>query len=130
MTRPRGTDRPFSAPVLRFDLADALRRLKSEESWASRPRNAVTLAKEGGLRVVLVGLHKDATIEAHRADGPISIHLLHGRIQITVGGEELDLAPGQVVTMRAGLEHALRADEESAFLLTIGGNLAHPATAD
>ena len=119
MTRPRGTERPQSGPVLKLDLPEALRRLKAEEAWRTRPRNAVTLLKEGGLRVVLVGLHEGAAIEPHRAEGPTSIHLLSGAVRVTAGEEEFDLAPGQVLAMDAGVRHALQAGEESAFLLTI-----------
>jgi len=127
MTRPRGSERPVSAPFLKIDLDEALKRLKSEEAWKARPRNAVTLLKDQGLTALLVGLHKDATIERHRADGPISVHLLSGALRVTAGDESLTLEPGQVVTMEAGLEHDVHAGEESAFLLTIGGASAHPA---
>jgi quercetin dioxygenase-like cupin family protein len=129
MTRTRGTERPIRGPVLRLDLSDALRALKGEDAWKTGPRNAVTLVKEGGLRVVLVALRKGATLEPHRAEGPISIHLLSGAVQLTAAGQELGLAPGQLVTMEAGIEHALKAGEESAFLLTMGGTLGHPASA-
>lgn len=126
MTRPRGSERPVSAPFLRIDLKEAFERLKGEEAWNTRPRNAVTLFKDKGLRALLVGLHRGATIERHRADGPISIHLLSGRMRVTAGDQGLALEPGQLVTMEAGLEHDVQASEESAFLLTIGGASAHP----
>jgi quercetin dioxygenase-like cupin family protein len=110
-----------SAPFLKFDLDEALGELKSEEAWRTRPRNAVTLLNDEGMRVVLVGLHADASIESHRAEGPISIQVVAGALHVTAGGESLALGPGQVVTMQAGVEHDVHAAEESAFLLTIGG---------
>jgi len=125
--RTRGSERPVSAPFLKIDLAEAFRDLKREEAWDARPRNAVTLLKEHGMTALLVGLHKDATIERHRAEGPISVHLLSGAMRLTAAGESLTLEPGQVVTMQAGVEHEIRASEESAFLLTIGGASAHTA---
>jgi quercetin dioxygenase-like cupin family protein len=118
--RTRGSERSIGEPVLKVDLAEALRALKAEEAWRTRPRSAVTLVKEQGFRVVLVGLHRGAAIDAHRAEGPISIHLLEGSVRVAVKGEEIALSPGQVLALGAGLEHALHADEESAFLLTIG----------
>lgn len=127
MTRPRGSARPLSAPFLKIDLTEAFGKLKSEEAWNARSRNAVTLLKDQGLKALLVGLHKDATIERHRAEGPISVHLLSGALRVTAGDETLTLEPGQVVTMQAGLEHEVHASEESALLLTIGGSSAHPA---
>jgi len=127
-TRPRGSERPISGASMKIDLAEALERLKSEDAWRTRPRNAVTLLKGEGMRMLLVGLHKGAAIQAHRADGPISVHLLGGSIRPTVGGERLALEPGQVVAIEADLEHDLCADEESAFLLTMGGKSPHPAS--
>ena len=71
------------------------------------------------MRVVLVGIHKGASIEPHKAEGPISVHLLEGAIRMTVAGESVALGPGQVLTLWAGVEHDVHADEESAFLLTM-----------
>ena len=116
----------MSAPFQKIDLNEAFDKLKNEETWNARPRNAVTLFKGEGLRALLVGLHKDATIESHRADDPVSVHLLSGALHLTAGGENLTLEPGQVVTMEAGLEHDIHASKESAFLLTIAGASAHP----
>jgi quercetin dioxygenase-like cupin family protein len=119
--RTRGSERSIEQPIVKFDLKEALRALKGEDAWRARPRNAVTLVKEDRLRVVLVGLHQGTNVDPHRAEEPISIHLLEGAVRATVAGEEIDLAPGQVLALRAGIEHALYAAQESAFLLTIGG---------
>jgi quercetin dioxygenase-like cupin family protein len=119
MTRPRATERPANAPHLRFDLAEAFAQLKREPAWSSHQRSAVTLLKDAGMRVVLVGIHKGAAIEPHKAEGPISVHLLSGAIRVTVAGEGVALRPGQVLTLWAGIEHDVHADEESAFLLTM-----------
>jgi len=116
-----------NAPFLKIDLREALAKLQGEGAWSARPRNAVTLLKDQGLRAILVGLHEDGTIERHRADGPISVHLLSGALRVTAGGESLTLVPGQILTMEAGLEHDVHASEESAFLLTIGSAVAHPS---
>jgi quercetin dioxygenase-like cupin family protein len=43
-------------------------------------RNAITVFKTNGLRIVLMALHKDAEMTEHSADGPISIQMLEGRI--------------------------------------------------
>lgn len=120
MTRPRGSERGVDAPFLKIDLGAAFDTLKSEEAWSARPRNSATLFKYPGLRGVLVGLHKGATIEKHRAEGPTSVHLLSGALSMTVGGESIALEPGQMLAMEPGLEHSVHASEESAFLLTIG----------
>jgi len=119
MTRPRATERPANAPRLKFDLPEEIAKLKSEPAWTAHPRSAVTLLKDAGMRVVLVGIHKGASIEPHKAEGPISVHLLEGAIRMTAAGETVPLGPGQVLTLWAGIEHGVHADEESAFLLTM-----------
>jgi quercetin dioxygenase-like cupin family protein len=119
MTRPRATERPANAPHLKFDLAEAFAQLKREPAWTTHPRSAVTLLKDAGMRVVLVGLRKGAVIEPHKAEGPISVHVLCGAIRMTAGSENVALLPGQVLTLQKGLEHDVHADEESAFLLTM-----------
>lgn len=121
MTRPRATERPASGPRLKFDLAEEIAKLKQEPAWATHPRNAATLLKDAGMRVLLVVIHEGAAIEPHKAEGPISVHLLTGAIRMTAGGEKVALRPGQILTLEAGLEHDVKADEESAFLLTMGG---------
>jgi quercetin dioxygenase-like cupin family protein len=127
MTRPRGTERRAGAPFLKIDLAEAFDRLKGEEAWKARPRNAVTLVKDEGLTAILVGLRKDATIDRHRANGPITIHVLGGALRLSIGGGTVALGPGQVLSLKANVEHDVRADEESAFLLTMGSEPSHPA---
>ena len=37
------------------------------------------------------------------------------------------LTAGQVLTMRSGLTHAVRAQNEAAFLLTLASEATHPA---
>jgi hypothetical protein len=41
--------------------------------------------------------------------------------------DEHTLTPGQVITMRSGLTHAVRAQNEAAFLLTLASEASHPA---
>lgn len=119
MTRPRASERPANAPHLKLDLAEAFAKLKVEPAWREHPRSAVTLLKTPGMRVVLIGLHKDAAIEPHSAEGPISVHLLSGAIRMRAGSETVALTPGQLLTLGPGIEHDVHADDESAFLLTM-----------
>jgi hypothetical protein len=47
-----------------------------------------------------------------------------------VGDDECVLGVGQLLTLRPGLRHAVRAQEESAFLLTLASDAIHPAGQD
>lgn len=110
-----------------FNLAALLADMKQEPTWRTSRRNAVTLLKQPGLRVVLVALQADSEIAAHQTNSAVSIQLLEGRVAVRVGDDEHVLSAGQLLTLKPGLEHALHASAESAFLLTVAGEVTHPA---
>lgn len=120
-------ERSLDRPTMRFDLPALLADLKQEPTWRTARRNAVTLLKQPGLRIVLVALQGEAELASHRTDSPITVQVLEGRIAIRVGVDEFVLGAGALLTLRAGLEHAVRAQSESAFLLTLASDGAHPA---
>ncbi len=111
-----------------FDLPAILAEIKEEPTWHSSKRNAVTLLKQPGWRVVLIALQAGTEIASHRTNSAVSLHALEGLLMVQVVGEKtFTLAAGQLVTVSPGLEHALQAPVESAFLLTIAGDATHPA---
>ena len=114
------TERPLDAPLLTFDLAALLVQIKDEDPWQQGRRNAMTLHKGPGLQVVLIAMHANTTIPSHRADGPISVQALEGRLTFRTEAHAVPLSPGQLLTLHAGMPHAVEAIEESAFLLTMG----------
>ena len=57
-------------PDLHVRLAEHLEQLKREPTWRERGRNAITLTKEPGLRLVLMVLGKGTKISEHQAAGP------------------------------------------------------------
>ena len=63
-------DRPVEVPLLHLRLSEQLERLKQEPTWRTRGRNAITLTKEPGLRLVLMLLGKGTKISEHQAAGP------------------------------------------------------------
>jgi quercetin dioxygenase-like cupin family protein len=83
-------------------------------------RRAETLIKTEGLRVVLVTMRSGITLHEHVAPGPITIHALRGRFTAAFEGEKRELGPGDVLSLAAGVRHAVEALAEGAFLLTIG----------
>jgi quercetin dioxygenase-like cupin family protein len=123
----RGKERSMDRPVMTFDLPAILADMKQEPTWQTARRNAVTLLKQPGLRVVLVGLQGGAALASHQTDSPVTVQALEGRIAVRVGADEFVLSAGQLLTLRPGLEHTVRAQAESAFLLTLASEAAHPA---
>ena len=120
-------ERSLNRQVMTFDLAAVLGNMKQEPTWRTARRNAMTLVKQPVFRVVLVALQAGAEIGAHETEGPVTVQALAGRLAIGVGAEEIVLAAGQLLVLQPGLRHTLRAQDESAFLLTLAAESVHPA---
>ena len=109
---------PMAAPYLEFDLARELHELHREAGWESG-RNAKTLVKYDGLRVVLIALKAHSKIPQHQAEGQVSIHTVAGHIQVRAQGRTFELRSGGLLALDQGLPHDVEAIEESALLLTL-----------
>ena len=120
------TERPLDAPLLTFDMAALVAQLKREEAWHTGARNAMTLHKGPGLRIVLIVMHANTTIPSHHADGPISVQVLEGGLTFRAAAHVVTLRAGQLLTLSAGIPHVVEAQEESAFLLTLGSAVLSP----
>lgn len=114
-TRP---DRPAKSPLSEFRLSAEIDRLKGEAAWSSGTRNAITLAK-GPLSIVLVVLKPGATLEEHRARGPMTLQVLSGSLRFRSAGTVREAEAGQLVVLESVLVHEVQALTESALLLTL-----------
>jgi quercetin dioxygenase-like cupin family protein len=122
-------ERPLDRPTMTFDVPAILADLKREATWQTSNRNAVTLLKQPGFRLVLVALQAEAALAPHRTDSAVSIHVLEGKLTVDVGADRYVLAAGRLLTLHPGLDHAVRASTAAAFLLTLAGEALHPAEA-
>lgn len=86
---------------------------------ASALPRSTTLVRENGLRCILLHLKPGENIPEHQARGPISVHCLGGEVQFSAGEERTDLRAGLLITLKAGLPHALTAREDSLLLVTL-----------
>jgi quercetin dioxygenase-like cupin family protein len=114
-------DRPVEVPLLHLRLAEQVERLKEESTWRSRGRNAITLTKEPGLRLVLVVLSERTEISEHQAAGPLTLHVLSGSVIFRAGDRADTVAAGGLVVLAAAIDHEVYAVEESVVLLTLAG---------
>ena len=107
--------------VIRHDIATELKKLEEAPSWQRESgRSAETLVKYEEFRIILVRMKPGSYMSHHRAEGPISIHALQGKIRVHLPDDRMeDLKQGDLLTLDRGLEHDVEALEESAFLLTI-----------
>lgn len=107
--------------IIRHNIGAELEKLKDAPSWQRESgRSSETLVKYEEFRIVLVRMKPGSYMSHHRAEGPISIHAIHGKIRVHLAEDRKeDLNPGDLLTLERSLEHDVEALEESAFLLTI-----------
>ena len=116
--RPQG-DRVIDAPLVTIDLPSFTKQIRDEKAWKDSDRNAITVFKTDGMRIVLIALHKNAEMKKHTADGIISIQVLEGKILFTAGEQIVELSNGQILALHQGIPHSVQAKEETIFLLTL-----------
>ena len=116
--RPEG-DRPIDAALVEIDLPMFIKQIKEESSWKNSQRNAITVFKTNGLRIVLIALHEGAEMAKHTADGIISIQVLEGQMQFNTDRQSVELSKGQMLALHERLPHSVLAIKETIFLLTL-----------
>jgi quercetin dioxygenase-like cupin family protein len=104
-------------PIGAFTLAEEIARFQPGDDASGR--RAETLIKTDRLRVVLITMRAGASLQEHSAPGPITIHALTGRFAVDGGGATADLPAGSLISFDANVRHAVHAQEDGAFLLTI-----------
>ncbi len=120
--RPKG-DRIIDASLVNMDIPELIKQLKAEVTWETSDRNAITIFKTNGFRIVLIALHKEAVMKEHTADGIISVQVLDGEIKFSTDNESKLLKLGDMIALHAGLPHTVNAIKESVFLLTLTTSL-------
>jgi len=107
--------------IIRHNIGAELEKLKEAPSWQRESgRSSETLVKYKEFRIVLVRMKNGSYMSHHRAEGPISIQAIQGKIRVHLPEDRLEnLNPGDLLTLERCLEHDVEALDESAFLLTI-----------
>lgn len=109
----------------KIDGAVLVRHLKRDEQMidqdllARHGRSARTLVKDGPLRLTLIAIGANSGMPSHKADGPVSIHLLEGDVVLSAEGSEYSLVPGEVLVLDAGVQHGVRSTGGCVLLLTV-----------
>ena len=120
--RPDGR-RVIDAPLVSIDIPEFIKQLKTEVTWQTNDRNAITVFKTNGLRIVLIALHEEAVMQDHATDGIISVQVLEGQINFSTDKESKILKQGEMIALHSGLSHSVKAIKESVFLLTLTTSL-------
>lgn len=112
-------NRSLAGPLLTFELDKQLGELRAEEAYRRSGRAGRTLAKSGRMRITMVAMTKDNVIGTHQADSPMTLQVLEGHIRFRADGASHELRKGELLFFGPGDAHDIRADEESALLITI-----------
>mgnify|MGYP003556827592 FL=1 len=116
--RPKG-DRMIDATLVSIDLPFFVKQIKDETAWQNTDRNAITVFKTNGLRIVLIALHEGAEMVRHTADGIISVQVIQGKLQFNTDMESVELLNGQMLALHECIPHSVLALKETVFLLTL-----------
>jgi quercetin dioxygenase-like cupin family protein len=109
----------FAPEQIEIDLNAIAARLRGESHTGERGHRQETLFHHDGLTIALFLFERFTHLAAHRARGVVNIHVLRGRLKITLDKQVHELVGGQMLLLAAGVEHAVAAEEESEMLLTV-----------
>jgi quercetin dioxygenase-like cupin family protein len=109
----------ISGKQLRFRLSQELDGLLERAREARTGRTAKTLVKEGPLRITMVALRKGTHMTKHHVDGQVSIQVLRGRLTTWTEPGAMDLSASDVLVLNDGVEYAVSARTDCAFLITM-----------
>jgi quercetin dioxygenase-like cupin family protein len=116
--RPEG-DRLLDAPLVTMDLNHFIEQVRNEPSWKDSDRNSITIYKSEKMRIVLLGLHQNAELKTHTANGVITVQVLEGQIKFTTEQQVVELQKGQMLALQKQVPHSVLALKETFFLLTM-----------
>lgn len=100
-----------------MNLNDIAQSLLTDDSWIDR--KVFPAVNADGLKTTVIALRKGAVLKEHTAPGPITVHVIKGRIAFRTGAEEVQLSDGGIIALTARVPHSVEAFEDSAFLLTM-----------
>ncbi len=107
--------------LVAVDIRAEIARLKGEPAWASGDRHGSSLVKGDGINVALMMLKKGAKLQQHHTRAPITVQVIEGRINFIAKGKTQLVTAGTMVALDRAIEHSVEAVEESALVLTVGG---------
>ena len=109
----------ISGDVLRFQLSLEESRLHERAASSPAARAGMTLVKEGALRITQLALQKGEQLPWHEVQGTVCVQVLRGRLQMVTSRGTMDLAPGALVVLDAGVQHSALAMSDCVMLFTI-----------
>ena len=113
---------PLDASITKdFPLNSMAEQLMEEATAASTGRASLTLAHGDDLTVVLTAMTAGTALHEHRAPSSATVVTLNGSIVFSASTENIRLEQGEAVVFTADVLHTVEANEDSVFLIVIGG---------
>ncbi|OQB23347.1 MAG: Cupin domain protein [Firmicutes bacterium ADurb.Bin182] len=78
-----------------------------------------TLVQNASVSITLFAFDKAEEISSHASHGDAMLTVLDGKAGITVGESKSVLSAGETIVMPADIPHAVYAEEQMKFLLTV-----------
>ena len=123
MERRRRPAERISTSVVTFDVSTELAALRGSDTYRTNDHASTTLVNRAGFGAVLVALPKGGHLKQHVARRGISIHVLDGAIRLDLEEGPMELRAGQIAALAPNMRHSVSGIEDSAFLLTMGGEV-------
>jgi quercetin dioxygenase-like cupin family protein len=96
-----------------------VKQLREEIAYTHPGILSKLLFQDHACQYTLFCLAANTEISEHTSTRNATINILEGRGLLTLSGEEIALVPGVFVFMPANSPHALKAEENLTFLLTL-----------
>jgi quercetin dioxygenase-like cupin family protein len=109
----------FAGPAHAFDLHSALSDLRAEDHPARDGHRQVTIFQQAPVTHVLFAFDRGGSLAEHSTNGLVTIQCLEGHIRVQANNHDYDLPAGQLLVLKPGVPHDVRAEEASAMLLTV-----------
>lgn len=103
-----------------FDLISLVEELRDLDAYAREGRTARTLTRSDDLRTVIVVIAAGTSISEHDTSVSSTVQTLVGHLKLDLPDRTVSLPAGGLLVMAPGLKHDIRAEVDSAFLLTLG----------
>lgn len=117
--RPAKAKATHTDGVKQFSLQKEMLSVLGRVSGNKSKRTATALVDNGPIRTFMIALDDDATLEEDALDGNVSVQVLFGEVDVTVGRAKKKLHVGDLLVLEAGSARGAKAVDASVLLITI-----------
>jgi quercetin dioxygenase-like cupin family protein len=79
----------------------------------------ISVLKSTGANVVVFAFDAGSELPQHQSQQPVLLQALEGVLDVTVNGQQLSLAPGDLLHIEPGVQHNVVANEPAKLQLTV-----------